>query len=231
MHLSINKKKIYFYIISFVFLSTIFNSNLISRFENLSKIKNIQIIGLDLDEQRKIKNELEAIKNKNIFTLKKDEIAEGIYKFNFINYFTINKIFPSEIRIFVKKADLLGITFINGEKFYIGSNKKFINISDVNYIENLPIIFGKFPLDEYLTLQKKLKNQNFDLSTIKKYYYFQSKRWDLEFEDGIKLKLPFKKVEESLRVFKILRENDKINSFSNMDLRLVNRIILLDEQK
>lgn len=214
-----------------MFLSTIFNITIISNFENIFKVKNIEIVGLTRNEQINIKNDLKIFENKNIFRIKKKEIIQILNEFNFINYFTINKKFPSKIIIFVKKTDLLGATFFKGEKLYIGNNGKFINVFDLDNIKGLPIIFGKFPIKDYLKLQKKLNSQNFNLSNIEKYFYFQSKRWDIEFKDGIKLKLPYKNIENSLKIFKSLKENNKIDSRSIVDLRLSNRIILSDGQK
>ena len=138
-----------------MFLSTIFNITIISNFENIFKVKNIEIVGLTRNEQINIKNDLKIFENKNIFRIKKKEIIQILNEFNFINYFTINKKFPSKIIIFVKKTDLLGATFFKGEKLYIGNNGKFINVFDVDNIKDLPIIFGKFPINDYLKLQKK----------------------------------------------------------------------------
>ena len=80
-------------------------------------------------------------------------------------------------------------------------------------------------------LQKKINNQKFDLSKIEKYYYFQSKRWDIEFQDGVILRLPIKNSENSLKIFKALRENKKIGSSNIVDLRLSNRIVLSNDKK
>ena len=40
---SINKKKIYFYLVSFLFISTIFNNNLISNLKNVFKIREVEV--------------------------------------------------------------------------------------------------------------------------------------------------------------------------------------------
>ena len=40
---SINKKKIYFYLVSFLFISTIFNNNLISNFQNICNDDDYEI--------------------------------------------------------------------------------------------------------------------------------------------------------------------------------------------
>ena len=138
-------------------LSTILNKDIIKSYENSVKLKSIEITGLSINEQIKIKNNLEIFKDKNIFLINKKEISEKLNTFNFINHFIINKIFPSKIKILVKKADLLGITFVDGNKFYIGSNGKIISLSEVENLRNLPLVFGKFPIKEYLELQKKNK--------------------------------------------------------------------------
>ena len=52
MRLLINKKKIYFYLVSLILLSSIFNINIISNYENLIKVKDIEIIGLNSKEQK-----------------------------------------------------------------------------------------------------------------------------------------------------------------------------------
>ena len=71
MRLLINKKKIYFYLVSLILLSSIFNINIISNYENLIKVKDIEIIGLNSKEQKNIEDELRFLKNKNIFLIKK----------------------------------------------------------------------------------------------------------------------------------------------------------------
>ena len=40
---SINKKKIYFYLVSFLFISTIFNNNLISNLKNIFEIREVEV--------------------------------------------------------------------------------------------------------------------------------------------------------------------------------------------
>ena len=221
MHLLINKRKIYFYLIILIILSSAFNTNIISNYKNLIKIKNIEISGLSITEQKKVKKKLEVFKNKNIFLIKKNEIKDVLNSFNFINYFTINKNFPSKIKIFIQKTDLLGVTFINENKFYIGENGKFISMSNTENIKKLPLVFGKFPINEFLELHQK----------IIQFYYFQSKRWDIEFESGKKLKLPIKNVEYALRIFKTLKDKKEFVSSNIIDLRLNDKIIVSYEKK
>ena len=115
MHLLINKKKIYFYLIILIILNSAFNTNIISNYKNLIKIKNIEISGLSILEQKKVKKKLEVFKNKNIFLIKKNEIKDVLNSFNFIKYFTINKNFP---KFFKKRIPLtLGYSMLKFEIF------------------------------------------------------------------------------------------------------------------
>ena len=72
-----------------------------------------------------VNDELKYLLNKNIFFLDKYLILEKLEKFNFLEEIKIQKIFPSEININLKKTKFLGSTIINGEKFFIGNNGKF----------------------------------------------------------------------------------------------------------
>jgi len=67
MHQSINKKKIYFYLLILFFLSTIFNFNLINKFKNINLIKSIEIEGISNKQQNLLRNELHIFFDKNIF--------------------------------------------------------------------------------------------------------------------------------------------------------------------
>ena len=230
MRLLINKKKIYFYLVSLILLSSIFNINIISNYENLIKVKDIEIIGLNSKEQKNIEDELRFLKNKNIFLIKKNDFKEILNDFNFINYFIINKVLPSKIELFIKKTDLLGVTYKNQNKFYIGGNGKLIDETDLENTENLPLVFGKFPIDEFINLKNIIANQGIN-TNIEKYSYFQSKRWDIHFIDGTRLRLPFKDIEEKIKIFKILKEDKELNSAKIIDLRLNKKIILSNEKK
>ena len=67
MHRSINKKKIYFYLLILLFLSTSFNFNAIKIFKNTNLINSIEIQGLSEKERNLLRSELQIFIDKNIF--------------------------------------------------------------------------------------------------------------------------------------------------------------------
>ena len=228
---SINKKKIYFYLLILLFLSSTFNFNIVSKFEKLSSISNIYIEGLSKKEKSIIEKKLEVFINKNIFLISRED-TEKIFETNsFIDSYNITKIFPSKILVNVKKTKLVGMAILDGEKFYIGKNGKLIEVSSVEKEYNLPQVFGNFKVHEFLNLQEILNSNGFNIQKIKNYYYFKSKRWDIENSDNVTLKLPSQNIEKSLKNYKTLLKSNKIISGQLIDLRLKNKIILSDGKR
>ena len=226
MHLSINKKKIYFYLFTFVFINTLFNINQIGKFSNIFKLENININGLNLDEENSLRNDLELFKNQNIFLIKNNHIYSILDDFKQIESFKIKKIFPSKLNIDVKKTTYIGKTMKNGKVYFIGNNKKFIEQKKINIQPNVPFVFGNFSIEEFLILQNNLKDNNFNLDEFKSYYYYKNGRWDLNKKDNITIKLPFTNDKQSLKQYKILEDEGKIYKNSIVDLRVPKKIII-----
>jgi len=226
MHLSINKKKIYFYLFTFVFINTLFNINQIGKFSNIFKLENININGLNLDEESSLRNDLELFKNQNIFLIKNNHIYSILDDFKQIESFKIKKIFPSKLNIDVKKTTYIGKTMKNGKVYFIGNNKKFIEQKKINIQPNVPFVFGNFSIEEFLILQNNLKDNNFNLDEFKSYYYYKNGRWDLNKKDNITIKLPFTDDKQSLKQYKILEDEGKIYKNSIVDLRVPKKIII-----
>ena len=231
MHQSINRKKIYFYLLILLFLSTSFNFNLLKGFREISIINKININGLDKHEEKLVKEKLEIILNANSFFLNKKIILKNLNQFNFLDSVTVQKILPSEINVNLIKTTFTGRTIIDGEKYYIGKNGKFTNAKLVNNKDNLPLVFGKFEAKDFLKLQNILKKKKINLDKINKYFYYRNKRWDIQNKDGLTVMLPSKNLNESIDIYKKLIESIDLNTIKIVDLRIPKQIILTSEKK
>ena len=228
---SISKKRIYFYLLILLLLSSTFNFNIISKFKKLNLISYINILGLNEKEKNILEKNLEIFINKNIFSISREEVSNRIKIISFLDNYNIIKVFPSKLLVNVKKTEFVGKTILDGEKFYIGKNGKFTKILLVEKEYNLPQVFGSFEINEFLKLQEILKVNGFNLSKIKKYYYYKSNRWDIEKNDDIILMLPSKNIEKSLINYRSLLKTKKIMTGKLIDLRMNNKIILTNEKK
>ena len=155
-----------------------------------------------------------------MFFLNKSKINEIIDSNNFVEKFSIYKIYPSSIEIEIEKTRLLIKTDNN---YYLGSNGKFMKIND--QINDIPTIFGNFDVSEFFLLKDIIEKSNFKFENIDKLYFLPSKRWDIETKNGILIKLPKDKLMESFQLLDafFLKKN---KNFKSIDLRQNKQIIV-----
>jgi len=228
---SISKKRIYFYLLILLLLSSTFNFNIISKITKLNLISHINILGLNEKEKNILEKNLEIFINKNIFLISREEVDKRIKINNFLDSYNIVKVFPSKLLVNVKKTEFVGKTILDGKKFYIGKNGKLTKIFLVEKEYNLPQVFGNFEVNEFLKLQEILNTNGFNLSKIKKYYYYKSNRWDIEYNHGIVLMLPSRNIKKSLINYRFLMKLNKIIPGHLIDLRMKNKIILSNAKR
>ena len=226
MHLSINKKRIYFYIICLFLITSISNQKI---FHNVKKFFLIKKININLDKpelNNKILSNLDYLIDKNILFLNKKNFLTRISSINYLENIKIEKNYPSTIIFSANKTKLLASTFINQKKYYIGENNQFISAEDINISKNLPTIFGKFNISEFIDLQNELNNQNIDQSSILKYFFHKNKRWDLYYPNNKIIMLPNKNITKAITLYKKFETENKIGPDTIIDLRIENRLVL-----
>ena len=217
-------KKILIYIFILIFVGSINNSALTKiKFEN---IKNISISGLSDEENLNLLNNILNLNLKNIFLINKNEISKIINSNNLVEKYEITKKYPHSLDIKITKTIFLAKISNNGKIYLVGSNGK---LSDIKFSDKeLPYIFGKPEINEFLKLIDIIYQSKFSLNEIENLYFFPSKRWDLELRNKIILRLSKDLTQFSLdEVFEIL--NDKnFNDIKTVDARIKNQIILND---
>ena len=105
MHLSTNRKRIYLYLLIFFSLTTAININYDEKFNKIFKLKNINILGIGVEEQKKLQEELSIFKNKNIFLIKTSQVVKILDNYNEFENFKIQKILPSKLKLEIKKTE------------------------------------------------------------------------------------------------------------------------------
>ncbi len=217
-------RKILIYLFILIFVGSI-NNTALTKIE----FKNIEIIsisGLSKDENLNLLNDIKNLNLKNIFLINKSEISKIINSNNLIEKYEITKKYPHTLDIKITKTNFLAKISINGKIYLVGSNGK---LSDIKFSDKeLPYIFGKPEINEFLKFTDIIYQSKFSFNEIKNIYFFPSKRWDLELKNKIILKLSKDLNLISLNeVFEIL--NDKnFSDIEVVDARIKNQIILND---
>ena len=184
--------------------------------------------GLDEKINLKILQDLKIITLENIFFLDKDFLKNVIESYDLVGSYKIKKIYPNSISVDIKKTEFLAITYINNEKFLIGSNSKLIQYESSK--KDLPIVFGKMEINNFLELIEVLKKSNFNIHNISEFYSYPSGRWDIKTKNNLLYKLPKEKLLSSLNLIKDINKNKNIEGKNVIDLRNPNYLILSDEQ-
>ena len=228
LHLK-NNNKFYFYVFSLIFLTTINNVKLGELIKKKFSVQNIIVKTNIAQIDNMIFEETKNLIDRNIFFINKNEILNYLKNLNFLENINVKKKYPSTIIVQADKTILIGLTYIDNKKYFLGANGNFIPSNRLSNIENLPVIFGKFNASNFLSLLKNLENQNINHNLITKYNFHKNKRWDIYFEDNILLKLPNNDIDMAIKIYKKAQKSIKIKPNSVIDLRIPGRLIISNE--
>ena len=218
-------KKILIYFFLLVLMSSI-NNNSINNLK-FEKIKNINIFGLDENDQKIILHNLNNLDLKNIFFINKIKLQNIIESNSLVEKYNVIKKYPHSIDINIKKTNFIARINKNGKFFLVGNNGKLSINNNLNI--QLPYIFGNPEINEVVELKKNIDQSNIDYSQIGSLYYFKSNRWDLKFTNNILIKLPEKIDKETLDKISFFLKNIKLKNKRILDARIKNQIIILNE--
>ena len=217
-------KKILIYLFLFLIVGSINNTALTKiRFE---KIKSIQISGLNQNQNINLLESIKELNLKNIFFLNRNEISKILSSNSLVENYEIFKKYPYALDIKIEKTKFLAKINNNGKIFLIGTNGK---LSDIKFSDKeLPFIFGKPKIDEFVKFTNIIEQSKFSLNQVKNLYFFPSKRWDLELKNNVILKLSKDHTKLSLdQAFELINDNN-FKDIKVVDARIKNQIILND---
>ena len=215
-------KKLLIYFFLLIIVSSISN-NSINNFK-LNKTQEINISGLNQEDNLKLLNEIKNLSLDNVYFINKSEIKKIIDANSLIEKYEVFKKYPSTINIKIMQTTFYAKINNEGKTFLIGSNGK-LTLNKSDYSE-LPYIFGKPNINEFLKLKKIIDKSKFSYKQIKDLYFFPSNRWDLKLKDDILLKLPNNFTYEKLDYLYEFLENYKGDSLNIVDARIDKQIIL-----
>ena len=198
-------------------------TNLTFQNNQFFNLKKIIVSGLDEKENEDFKKKIYNLKLNNIFFINENQIKNVFETNSLIESYKISKIYPSTLDIKINKTNLLAKINKNGKILFLGSNGKLSEI--FFYDKKLPFIFGKPKIQEFLDFKKILDESKFSYDEVKNFYFFPSKRWDVELRNNIILKLPRYNSKASLdHVFDFLTFKNIRSNFT-IDARIKNQII------
>ena len=217
------KKSYLWLIVFFVLLSTYtprIDYNSLTKF----KIKKIIIENNNIIKSEEIKNKLNFVYQKNLFFLDTHAVEKKIKEINFIEGFTIKKVYPDTLKLTVQESNPIAILKAQKKTFYITDNGELIDFRDLNIFSSLPVVFGNS--SDFYSLYNDFEKINFPINEIKSFYFFESGRWDLVLYNDKVIKLPIKDYLPSLKKFMKLKNDHNFNKYNIFDYRIKDQLIL-----
>jgi len=217
------KKSVFLLLILFVLLTTYtpkFDSiNISSLLIKKIIIKNNSIIETD-----KLKKKISFLYDENLFFLNVEDIEKKIKKENFIESFSIKKIYPNTLKLMIVEKKPIAILQNKKEKFYISNKGDIISFQDLEIYRKLPIVFGTGK--SFYLFYQDLNNIKFPVEKIKSFYFFEIGRWDMILKDGKTIKLPINEYKSSLKNFMKSQSKSEFENYKTFDYRIKDQLIL-----
>ena len=217
-------KKILIYFFLLFLVGSINNINI----DNLKfqSIKNINVTGLENEDNSIISKKIKNLKLDNIYLINKKDLNTLIESNNLVEKYFIFKKYPSSLNINIDKTSFLARISKNGKIYDLGSNGKLIENKYSN--NQLPFVFGNPEIIEFFNIKKIIDESQISFEEVESLYFFLSKRWDLKLRNNIIIKLPNDNVKESLKLASEFLHNNEFKDIKIIDARIKNQIILND---
>ena len=215
-------------IIVLIFLSTYNPSefNLILQKNNtFLKIQKIEIVNNFLIKDSEIKEKLSKIYNKNIFLIKRKDIEDPLKEINFLKRIEVKKKYPNTILVEIFETKPVAILYKNKAKYLLDSSSNLILFEDNENFNQLPSVFGEGAENHFIYFFSKLENNNFPID-VKKFYFFQIGRWDLQLANNKIIKFPHNNIEEAIKKSIELLGRRDFEDYNIIDLRMDGKIIV-----
>ena len=217
------KKYIFFYLVIFLILSSIHNSN----FKNMNffSIKKIDVVGLSESNNLLLENKLVDFIGYNIFTLEKDSF-KFINSLNLIKDYNIKRIYPNQLKVYLEPARAISVVKHTNKLFVLGNNGKIIDLEVIPL--NVPKVTGTNDIKKVFQTLKMIDKSDFKIENIKKIEFFLSDRIDIELKNKKKIRFPINYTIDNLNFALRLLNDDEYSKSKILDLRISSKVITYD---
>jgi len=216
-------------ILVLIFLST-YSPNkfdlILEKNNTFLKIQKIKIVNNFLIKSSEIKEKLSTIYNRNIFSIKKEDIEEPLKEINFLEKVEVKKKYPNTIVVKIFETKPVAILYKNKAKYLLDSSSNLIFFENNMNFNQLPSVFGIGAENYFVYFFNQLENNNFPINNIKKFYFFQIGRWDLQLANDKMIKLPHDNIEDAIKKSIELLNRKDFQNYNIIDLRIDGKIIV-----
>ena len=211
-------------LILLLILFTTYTPNFNFNTESNLNIKKIKIENNYILSSDEIKKKLDFLLSENLFLMNIDEIHRSLKELDFIDSFSVKKIYPNTIKIKVIEKKPIAILQNKKKKYYISDRGDTIIFKKIKPFKDLPIVFGGET--KFYSFYKDILSINFPIDNVEKFYFFESGRWDIILRNKKVVKLPINNYLPSLKNFLLSQGNTNFERYKIFDYRIKEQLIL-----
>ena len=216
-------------ILVLIFLST-YSPNkfdlILEKNNTFLKIQKIKIVNNFLIKSSEIKEKLSTIYNRNIFSIKKEDIEEPLKEINFLEKVEVKKKYPNTIVVKIFETKPVAILYKNKAKYLLDSSSNLIFFGNNMNFNQLPSVFGIGAENYFVYFFNQLENNNFPINDIKEFYFFKIGRWNLQLANNKIIKFPHNNIEDAINKSTELLDRKDFENYNIIDLRIDGKIIV-----
>ena len=160
------------------------------------------------------------------FLIQRKDIEEPLKEINFLEKVEVKKKYPNTIIVKIFETKPVAILYKNKAKYLLDSSSNLILFENNMNFNQLPSVFGEGAKNYFIYFFNQLENNNFPIEDIKKFYFFQIGRWDLQFANDKIIKLPYDNVEDAIKKSIELLDRKDFENYNIIDLRIDGKIIV-----
>ena len=203
--------KIYFLLFIFIIFTT-YNAKHKKKFTRIFfPVKKILVENTVAINSLELRRDLNFLLNSSLFFLDKEKILLTINKEDFVSNFQLKKVYPNTLKIEINEKLPVAIQLIDKKKFYITKKNEKINFVDIKVYKDLPLIFGNN--SNFNIFYNELKKNNFEIKSIKAFYYFDIGRWDILLKNEKTIKFPEKNYLELLTKINLMLNDSNFSKY------------------
>lgn len=197
-----------------------------------AQLQEVMVSGVVYADPAELRAALDMEQGNSLVGFDAQATRERIQDVTWIKSAAVTRELPSTIRLEITEYDPLARLDVGGEVWVIDKNGVQIAEpvvgSETHNFEELPILRGQGADTAAEALFGLLDTAPEIAKLVRGGTYVGNRRWDLQFDGGVLVKLPEKNAETALQYLARLHEERKILSVEDVmvDLRLEDRIVL-----
>ena len=208
----------------------VFSTLILEKFSNKYNylLADVQITGINHINEEEILFFFESHIGKSIFSLPLNELSKKIRQNIWVKDLDIDNDFKNSLLVSIEEEIPLGIYLNNNQRILVSQNLVILDIlnNEKNFMD-LIVFKGENSIHNILNLLTNLNIDVFD--KIKLAHYIENRRWNINLDNKIQLKLPENNIKEAIKNYEKIYQNyseSDLKKIVSIDLRITDRAII-----